>query len=244
MTLLWVHCVPALKTEEKVQEAGVPKGSRGPAHPKGKCGPSAVSSQLLITQQEIFMKCSETSGSNRAVFNAPFTVVPTGIGGSCSSYGEGNGIPLQYSCLESPMDGGAWWAGVHGVAKSRAWLGDFPFTVHFHALEEELATHSSVLAWRIPGTEESSGLLSMGSHRVRHDWGDLAAAAAAAVVATAKYWNREPGCPCQWQDPFTLFQGKKIVQGPPMLPKSFWLCKKRNKNPLTYKGLFQKSNQQ
>lgn len=122
--MYWVHCDPALKTEEKVQEAGVPKGSRGPAHPKGKCGPSAVSSQLLITQQEIFMKCSETSGA------------PTG----------------QSSMLPSQL------------------------------CPQELG---------------------------------------AAVVATAKYWNREPGCPCQWQDPFTLFQGKKIVQGPPMLPKSF-----------------------
>ena len=74
------------------------------------------------------------------------------------------------------MDGGAWWAAVHGVAKSRAQLGDFPFTFHFHALEKEMATHSSVLAWRISGTEESSGLLFMGLHRVGHDWSDLAAA--------------------------------------------------------------------
>ena len=91
--------------------------------------------------------------------------------------GEGNGTPLWYCGLESPMDGGAWWAAVHGVAKSRALLCDFPFTFHFHALEKEMATHSSVLAWRIPDTEESSGLLSMGSHRVRHNWSDLAAAA-------------------------------------------------------------------
>ena len=82
---------------------------------------------------------------------------------------EGNGTPLQYSCLENPMDGGAWWAAVHGVAKSRAQLSDFTFTLHFHELEKEMATHSSILAWRIPGTEEPSGLLSMGSHRVRHD---------------------------------------------------------------------------
>ena len=60
----------------------------------------------------------------------------------------------QYSCLENPMDGGAWWAAVHGVVKSRARLSDFTFTFHFHALEKEMATHSSVLAWRIPGTEE------------------------------------------------------------------------------------------
>ena len=81
----------------------------------------------------------------------------------------GNGTPLQYSCLENPMDGGAWWAAVHGVAKSRARVSDFTFTFHFHALEKEMATHSSVLAWRIPGTGEPRGLLSMGSHRVRHD---------------------------------------------------------------------------
>ena len=76
------------------------------------------------------------------------------------------------------MDGGAWWAAVHGVAKSRTQLSDFPFTFHFHSLEKEMATHSSVLAWRIPRTGEPGGLLSLGSHRVGHDWSDLAAAAA------------------------------------------------------------------
>ena len=94
-----------------------------------------------------------------------------------SQCGEGNGTPLQYSCLENPMDRGAWKAAVHGVAESRTWLSDFPFTFHCHALEKEMATHSSVLAWRIPGTGEPGGLLSMGSHRVGHDWSDLAAAA-------------------------------------------------------------------
>ena len=83
--------------------------------------------------------------------------------------GGGNGTPLQYSCLENPMDGEAWWAAVHGVAKSRTHLSDFTFTFHFHALEKEIATHSSVLAWRIPGTGEPGGLLSMGSDRVGHD---------------------------------------------------------------------------
>ena len=76
---------------------------------------------------------------------------------------EGNGTPLQYSCLENPMDGGAWWATVHGVAKSRTRLSYFTFTFHFPALEEEMATHSSALAWRIPGTGEPGGLPSMGS---------------------------------------------------------------------------------
>ena len=82
--------------------------------------------------------------------------------------GEGNGTPLQYSCLENPMNGGTWKAAVHGVAKSWTRLSDFTFTFHFYALEKEMATHSSVLAWRIPG---------MGAHRIGHDWSDLAAAA-------------------------------------------------------------------
>ena len=91
---------------------------------------------------------------------------------------EGNGTPLQYSCLENPMGGGAWWATVHGVAESQTRLSDFTLTFHFHALEKEMATHSSVLAWRLPGTGEPGGLPSMGSHRVGHDWSNLAAAAA------------------------------------------------------------------
>ena len=76
---------------------------------------------------------------------------------------EGNGTPLQYTCLENPMDEGAWWAVVHGVARSRTRLSDFTFTFHFHALEKEMATHSSVLAWRIPWMEEPGRLQSMGS---------------------------------------------------------------------------------
>ena len=97
---------------------------------------------------------------------------------SLSCIGEGNGNPLQCSCLENPRDGGAWWAAVHGVAGSRTRLSDFTLFFHFHALEKEMATHSSVLAWRIPGTREPGGLPSVGSHRVGHDWSDLAAAAA------------------------------------------------------------------
>ena len=77
---------------------------------------------------------------------------------SIEKLGEGNGTPLQYSCLENPMDGGAWQAAVHGVAKSRTQLSDFTFTLHFHALEKEMATHSSVLAWRIPGTGDPGEL--------------------------------------------------------------------------------------
>ena len=79
---------------------------------------------------------------------------------------------------KNPMDGGAWWAAVHGVAKSLTLLSNFTLTFHFHALEKEMATHSSVLAWRIPGTVEPGGLPSVGSHTVGHDWSDLAAAAA------------------------------------------------------------------
>ena len=83
--------------------------------------------------------------------------------------GEGNGTPLQDSCLENPMNGGAWKAAVHGVAEGRTRLSDFTFTFHFHALEKEMGTHSSVIALRIPGTGELVGLPSMGSHRVGHD---------------------------------------------------------------------------
>ena len=82
---------------------------------------------------------------------------------------EGKDTPFQYSCLENPMDGGAWKAAVHGVAEGLTLLSNFTFTFHFHALEKEMATHSSVLAWRIPGMEEPAGLPSMGSHRVGHD---------------------------------------------------------------------------
>ena len=81
---------------------------------------------------------------------------------------EGNGNPLQYSCLENPMDGGAWWAAVYGVTGSRTRLGGFTFTFHFYTLEQEMATHSSILAWRMPGTGQPDGLPSMGPRRVRH----------------------------------------------------------------------------
>ena len=101
------------------------------------------------------------------------------LGTLCMNAREGNGTPLQYSCLENPMGRGAWWATVHAVAKSQ--LSDFIFTFHFHALEKEMATQSSVLAWRIPGMGEPDGLPSMGLHRVGHDRSDLAAAAAAAA---------------------------------------------------------------
>ena len=88
---------------------------------------------------------------------------------SLSCIGEGNDNPLQCSCLENPRDEGAWWAAIYGVSQSQTQLSDFTFTFHFHALEKEMATHSSVLAWKIPGTGEPGGLLSLGSHRVGHD---------------------------------------------------------------------------
>ena len=84
-------------------------------------------------------------------------------------WGEGNGNPLQYSCPENPMDGGAWQAAVHGIVKSQTRLSDFTFTFHFHVLEKEMATHSSVLACRLPGMGEPGELPSMGLHRVGHD---------------------------------------------------------------------------
>ena len=95
--------------------------------------------------------------------------------GSGRPHGGGHGNPLQYSGLENPMDRGAWWAAVHGVAKSQTRLSNIIF--HFHALEQEKATHSSVHAWRIPGPGESGGLPSTGSHRVGHGGSDLTAAA-------------------------------------------------------------------
>ena len=99
----------------------------------------------------------------------PICSLSAALTGTILIPGEGNGNPLQYSCLENPMDGGACWAAVHGVTRSRTRLSNFTFTFHFHALEKEMATQSSVLAWRIPGTGEPGGLPSMGSHRVGHD---------------------------------------------------------------------------
>ena len=88
---------------------------------------------------------------------------------AAAAFREGNGTPLQYSCPETPVDGGAWWAAVHGAAESWTQLSDFTFTFHFHALEKDMATHSSTLAWKIPWTEEPGRLQSMGLRRVEHD---------------------------------------------------------------------------
>ena len=118
----------------------------------------------------------------------------------CVSCGEGNGTPLQYSCLENPMDRGAWWDVVHGVTESRTRLSNFPFTFHFHALEKEMATHSSVLAWmREPGR-----LPSMGLHRVGHDWSDLAAAAAAAACVSWRCFITLIRCYKEYKRPRTV----------------------------------------
>ena len=115
--------------------------------------------------------------------------------------GEGNGTPLQYSCLENPMDGGAWWAAVHGVTKSWARLSDFTFTFHVHAWEKEMATHSSILAWRIPGTEEPGGLQSMGSQRVGHNW------ATSLSLFTFMHWRRK------WQPTPVFLPGESQGRG-------------------------------
>ena len=109
---------------------------------------------------------------------------------------EGNGTPLQYSCLENPMDGGAWRAVVHGVTGRRTPLSDFTFTFHFHALEKEMAPHSSTLVWKIPWTEEPGGLQSMGSHRVGHDW------ATSLSLFTFTHWRR------QWQPTAVFLPGE------------------------------------
>ena len=116
--------------------------------------------QLLLLVYLLIRLCS---------FSVCFVLVLKNFYSSIIDFGEGNGTPLQYSCLANPMDGGAWQAAVHGVTKSRTRLSDFTFTFHLHALEKEMATHSSVLAWRIPGTGEPGGLPSLGSHRVGHD---------------------------------------------------------------------------
>ena len=98
------------------------------------------------------------------------------------------------------MDGGAWKAAVHGVMKSQTWLSNFIFAFHFHELEKEMATHSSVLAWRIPGTGEPGGLPSMQSHRAGHDWSDLAVAVAC--------WLSE-----SWENSQALQEVPTVVEG-------------------------------
>ena len=142
-----------------------------------------------------------------------------------------NGTPLQYSCLENPTDGGGWKVAVHGVAASQTRLSDFPFTFHFHALEKKMATHSSVLLWRIPGMGEPGGLSSMGSHRVGHDWSDLAAAAAAVnamvfpvVMYGCESWTVKKAE--RWRiDAFELWCWRKLMRVP-------WTARRSNQSIL------------
>ena len=110
-----------------------------------------------------------------------------------------SGVPLRYSCPENPMDGRAWWAAVHGAAKSQTRLSNFTFTFHFHALEKEMTTHSSVLAWRIPGVGEPGGLPSMVSHRVGHNWSDLAAAGWPSSWMSGPSQNQKKNHSIKWQ---------------------------------------------
>ena len=143
---------------------------------------------------------------------------------------EGNGTPLQYSCLENPMGGGAWWAAVHGVEKSQTWLSDFTFTFHFHALEKEMATHSSVLAWRIPETGEPGGLPSMGSPRVGHNWSDLAAAAEIVILSEVSQAEKDIS-----YDIAYMWNLKKMVQIN-LFTKQNWVTDTENKLIVTMEG--------
>ena len=129
---------------------------------------------LILCLSVTSHSCSEEPGPHHLHFQlfSPLQITCTVVSELLATAlwnGEGDGTPLQYSCLENPMDRGAGWAAVHGVARSRTRLSDFTFTFCFRALEKEMGTHSSVLAWRVPGTAESGGLLSLGSHRVGHD---------------------------------------------------------------------------
>ena len=134
---------------------------------------------------------------------------------SLSCIGEGNGNPLQCSCLKNPRVGGAWWATVHGVAKSWTRLSNFTFTFHFHALEKEMATHSSILAWRLPGTEEPVGLPSMGSHRVGHDWCNLAVAVEFTnIQSEPQALEVRVEVVCRWQAVTRSHEGVPGVLGP------------------------------
>ena len=130
------------------------------------------------------------------------------IPGLGRSPGEGHGNPFQYSCLENSMDREARCAAVHGVAKSWTRLCDFTFTFHFQALENEMATHSSVLAWRIPGTGEPGGLPSMESHRVGHNWSDLEAAAAAVYIWASLVAKLVKNPPAMQEPQFDSWVGK------------------------------------
>ena len=166
---------------------------------------------------------------------------------SLSCIGEGNGNPLQYSGLENPMDGEAWWAAVHGVTRSWTRLSDFTSTFHFHALKEAMAPHSSVLAWWILWTEEPGGLPSMGSHRVGHDWSNLAAAAAANIYGSCMSpWERG-----WWPDDMRLVKLVVIKNSSGVCPllrskghlrlKCYWKRVSDKWQPMNYSGLCRQS---
>ena len=131
------------------------------------------------------------------------------------------------------MDRGAQWATLHRVAQSQTRLSDFTLTFHFHALEKEMATHSSVLAWRIPGTEEPGGLLSMGSHRVGHDWSDLAAAAAGSLLGTFSRGSSQPRDRAQ----VSCIAGGFFLPAEPQ-GKPIWLTRLSKINHPTHKYAF------
>ena len=132
-----------------------------------------------------------------------------------SSQGEGNSNPLQYSCLENPRDGGAWYAAVHGVSKSQTWLSDFTFTFHFHALEKEMAAHFSILPWRITGTGEPGGLLSMESQ----SWTRLKRLSSSSSRLKPMLYCKQMSClwpgPPRWVDPgSSCFSDHYSLEGP------------------------------
>ena len=126
---------------------------------------------------------------------------------------EGNGTPLQHPYLENPMDWGAWWAAVHGVAKSQTWLSDFIFTFHFHALEKEMATQSSVLAWRIPGSGEPGGCHLWG--RTRLKWLSSSSSSSSLPLRSGKSMRKE------WGKRFLLFifHPRVICSSPDTCPR-------------------------
>ena len=130
------------------------------------CCSMSSSSCCFLNCIQVFQEACQVVWYSHLFQNFPqFIVIHTVKG-----FGTVNRAEVDVSLsLENPMDGGAWWAAAHGVTQSQTRLSDFTFTFPFHALEKEMATHSSVLAWRIPGTGEPGGLPSMGSHRVRHD---------------------------------------------------------------------------
>ena len=146
-----------------------------------------------------------------------------------------NGTPLQYSCLENPMDGWAWWAAVHEVAKSQIRLSEFTFTFHFHVLEKEMATRSSVLAWRIPGMGEPGGLPSLGSHRAGRDWSDLAA-----LVGSRGLYKSEDWCSYKWERHLYIRRKFSRVQEHP-LSIATWVRNKPQENWATENLLFIKA---